>query len=658
MAVKTRRRLPVGAEVVPGAGVHFRVWAPRRSKVEVVIEDERRNGTRPSSRSFELAPESSTASRGTPTLAAPGYFSAMVPDSRPGDLYRYRLDGEAPLYPDPASRFQPEGPHGPSQVVDPDAFTWTDHDWKGLRLEGQVIYEIHVGTFTQEGTWEAASRELPELASLGITAMEVMPVADFPGNFGWGYDGVDLYAPTRLYGGPEDFRRFIDRAHAEGLAVILDVVYNHPGPDGNYLRAFSHDYFTDRRTNEWGEAVNFDGQSAGPVREFFVANAAYWIQEYHLDGLRLDATQTIYDDSPEHVLKQIVRRAREAAGGRSILLIAENESQQASLARTSADRGYDFDAVWNDDFHHTAMVALTGRDEAYYTDYRGTPQELISSVKWGYLYQGQHYRWQRKRRGSPTFDLKPAAFVTFLQNHDQVANSAFGLRFHQLGAPGRYRAMTALLLLAPSTPMLFQGQEFAASTPFLYFADHEPKLSDLVKRGRRDFLAQFPSIASDEIRALLADPADPSTFRRSKLQVSERDSHPEAYALHRDLLRLRRDDPVFRGQRPHGVDGAVLAEEALVLRFFGEDGSDRLLVLNLGRALELNPAPEPLLAPPSGMRWETCWSSEHPRYGGQGSAALETDDGRWCISGHLAAVLRPVPRHHVPSRLDQPLPEA
>jgi maltooligosyltrehalose trehalohydrolase len=298
------------------------------------------------------------------------------------------------------------------------------------------------------------------------------------------------------------------------------------------------------------------------------------------------------------------------------------------------------DALWNDDFHHSAMVALTGRSEAYYGNHQGTPQELVSAVMWGYLYQGQHYPWQKKRRGTPTFGIEPATFVNYLQNHDQVANSAFGARLHLLASPGRHRAMTALLLLAPGTPMLFQGQEFAASSPFLYFADYEPELAAAVRKGRMDFLRQFPSLATPEVQRLLADPADPRTFERSTLDLGERERHAEAYALHRDLLRLRTEDPAFRAQRT--VDGAVLGAEAFVLRFFARDGADRLLVVNLGRDLHLQPAPEPLLAPPQGQRWETLWSSEHPRYGGAGTPPLETSEG-WRIPGHAAVALLPEP---------------
>lgn len=615
--MKHLRRLPVGAEVQPDGGVHFRVWAPRCQHVEVVLERDR-----VSSHGDSLVEELTSEDQ--------GYFSGQPAAARAGQRYRFRLDGARDSYPDPASRFQPDGPNGPSQIIDPNTFPWADRSWRGVALEGQVIYEMHLGTFTPEGTWDAAARQLPALAELGVTVLEVMPVADFSGRFGWGYDGVNLFAPYHQYGDPDSLRRFVDQAHAVGLGVILDVVYNHLGPDGNYLKHFSKDYFTDRYKNEWGAAINFDSQNAGPVREFFIANAGYWIDEFHFDGLRLDATQQIFDASREHILVAIKRRVHDAAGGRSTFLVAENEG------------GYGIDALWNDDFHHSAMVALTGHNEAYYTDYLGSPQEFISAVKWGFLYQGQRYKWQKNRRGTPSLDIAPARFVTFLQNHDQVANSGQGLRCHRLTNSGRCKALTALLLLAPGTPMLLQGQEFAASTPFLYFADHKPELAELVRKGRNKFLAQFRSLALPEVQANLPDPVNPATFEQCKLNFAERESHSEIYQLHRDLLRLRREDPAFRRQRPRGVDGAVLGANAFVLRFFAENNADRLLLVNLGRDLHLDPAPEPLLAPPTTANWRVLWSSEDPRYGGAGTPPLDTEDN-WRIPGEAAVVLAPCP---------------
>jgi maltooligosyltrehalose trehalohydrolase len=615
------RRLPVGAEPLPGGGVHFRVWAPARQRVEVVLEGEE---------PVEL------------TREADGYFSGEVKDAEAGALYRFRLDGLGP-FPDPVSRFQPAGPHGPSQVVDPAAFAWSDGAWQGgpgVDPRRAVVYEMHIGTFTREGTWGAAAEELAELAALGVTILEIMPVADFPGRFGWGYDGVGLFAPTWLYGEPDDFRRFVDRAHAAGLGVILDVVYNHLGPDGNYLTQFSPAYFSERHHTDWGVAINFDGPGASGVRELYLANARYWVLEYHLDGLRLDATQDIHDDSPDPILAALAREVRRAGGAKRTYLVAENEPQESRLVRPPQAGGIGLDALWNDDFHHSALVALTGHNEAYYTDYRGTPQELVSAAKYGYLYQGQRYTWQKKRRGTPGLGLPPWAFLSFLENHDQVANSLRGERLQARTSPGRHRAMTALLLLGPATPMLFQGQEFHSSAPFVYFADHELELAALVRAGRYEFLAQFPSLDSDEARSAVPDPGALQTFELCKLDFSEREKHAGTYALHRDLLHLRRSDPVLaeRGK----VDGAVLGPAAFLLRFFGEN-EDRLLLVNLGVDLPLAPAPEPLLAPPEDHRWGLLWSSESPLYGGSGAVEPESEEEGWRLPGQAAVFLRPLP---------------
>jgi maltooligosyltrehalose trehalohydrolase len=614
------RRLPIGAEPEPEGGVHFRVWAPLCRELVLEIE-----GLEPAALQSD----------------GDGYFSLWSLPARTGMRYRFRLDRGETALPDPASRFQPDGPHGPSEIVDPENFRWTDGAWRGRAREQLVIYEMHLGTFTRDGSWEAAARELPALAALGITCIEIMPVADFPGRFGWGYDGVNLFAPTRLYGRPADFRCFVDRAHALGIAVILDVVYNHIGPDGNYLKSFSAAYFTKRYDNEWGEALNFDGPDSGPAREFFVANAGYWIDEYHLDGLRLDATQQIFDRSEDHIIAAVVRQVRSAGHGRTTFVVGENEEQQARMLHPAERGGYGLDALWNDDFHHSAMVALTGHHEAYYSDYRGRPREFVAAAKHGFLYQGQRYQWQQKARGSPALDLPAECFVVFLQNHDQIANSATGERCHALTSPGRLRAMTAYFLLMPGIPMLFQGQEFGASSPFFYFADHEIELSRDVRAGRRSFLAQFPSLATNEMQAKLTDPGDIDTFRRSVLDLGERHRHAPIYALHRDLLALRRTDPVL-GRRPCRIDGAELADEAWMLRFFSPDDADRLLIVNLGRDLLLGPAPEPLLAPVEGQAWRLLWSSEAPRYGGAGGPGQDAA-GDWLIPGQSAAVLAPGP---------------
>lgn len=628
----TNRRFPVGAEPMPEKGVHFRVWAPGKKTVKLLMnaQGEDSDALHPPLE-VELQPEDN------------GYFSVMSREACAGTLYRYRLDDDPQACPDPASRFQPQGPHGPSRVVDPLLFEWTDAAWPGVEAHGQVIYEMHIGTFTHEGSWVAAARELPELAALGVTVLEIMPVADFPGRFGWGYDGVDLFAPTRLYGTPDEFRHFVNQAHAVGLGVILDVVFNHLGPDGNYLSKFSSDYFSTRYQCDWGDPLNFDGPDSGPVRAYVLANTAYWIKEFHLDGLRIDATQQIFDSSREHIIAAITRTARTAGAPCNIFIIGENEPQDAKLFASPEHGGFGLDALWNDDFHHAAMVAMTGRADAYYSDYRGVAQEFVSALKRGFLYQGQWYSWQNNTRGTPGLDMPPAKFVNFIQNHDQLANSGSGKRIHLLTGPNRYRAMTALFLLAPQTPMLFQGQEFAATSPFFYFADHKDEIAHLVAQGRAEFLAQFRSLATPEMQARLPDPGDPLTFTHSKLDLNDRNLHREEYALHRDLLSLRRNDPVFQAsQKSNRIDGAVLSQDALVLRFFGENpGDDRLLLLNLSRDIHLVPAPEPLLAAPMGRVWDALWFSEDPRYGGMGMPPWPTK-GNWYLQGESAVVLHPV----------------
>lgn len=612
------RRLPFGAEITPD-GVHFRVWANRRARVEVVVETE------------AAAPALAL------TREPDGCFSGLLPGAGAGTRYRYRLDGEG-VFPDMASRWQPDGPHGVSVVVDPSRFAWTDRRWTGPAVRGDVLYELHVGTFTSAGTWAAAQEKLPYLKALGVTCIEVMPIAEFPGRFGWGYDGVDWFAPYHGYGTPDDVRRFVDAAHGQGLAVILDVVYNHFGPDGNYVDQFSSGWFS-HRSGDWGTALDFETPTSLPVRQTVIANAMYWIAEFHFDGLRLDATDAMVDHSPVHICAELAVAARKAAGSRRLLILAENEAQHPDIVRSEPPGAWGLDGVWNDDFHHTAMVALTGRSEAYFTDYGGSPQEFISAARWGYLYQGQWYAWQRKPRGQPARDVDPLKFIHFLENHDQLANTPRGLRTHLQSAPGTHRALTALLLLGPATPLLFQGQEFAASAPFLYFADHQGDLAKAVYRGRKKFLRQFPRAARTQVQWRIPAPHEEATFRRCQLDWTRLDASTEALALHRDLLQLRRDDPAFAAQRR--PEGALLTAQAFVLRFAGEEGADRLLLINLGDDTRLPIAPEPLLAPPLGHVWRVLWTSEDPRYGGD--ATPEPDTGRgWWLPARCALVLQPV----------------
>jgi maltooligosyltrehalose trehalohydrolase len=623
------RRYPIGAELIGENETHFRVWAPKAREVDVVLE---------------IAEDKSP--KFCPLTAEPGgYFSGAAKASA-GSQYRFRVNGAEKFYPDPASRYQPNGPHFPSCIVDPRPFRWTDSQWPGpatAGLKNQIIYELHIGTFTKEGTWRAAAEQLSELARIGITVVEMMPVADFPGKFGWGYDGVNLFAPSHLYGTPDDLRAFIDRAHALGVAVILDVVYNHFGPDGNYLGVFSDDYLIHEEENEWGNAINFDGPNSGPVREFFITNGRYWIDEFHFDGFRFDATHAIRDRSTEYIIGAVGRAARKTAGARSIMLVVENDLQEAKMARPSREGGDDLDGMWNDDFHHSAVVALTGRNEAYFRDYLGTPQEFISAAKYGFLYQGQARSWRKALRGTPTSGISPKAFVCFLENHDQIANTGTGERLRFQTSPGRYRAMTALLLLGPWTPMLFQGQEFGASSPFLFFADiGDPSVREAIRKGRAEWLAPFLSLTKNETWRTLPAPDDPQVFTSCVLNFCERQNNRELYALHIDLLKLRREDPRFREQSTGGIDGAVIGPASFVLRYFSANNEDRLLLVNFGESQVLHPASEPLLAPPEDCRWQTLWTSESPHYGGAGSEALATAE-RWSLPAESTLVLKPVP---------------
>jgi maltooligosyltrehalose trehalohydrolase len=623
---QAKRRYPIGAELIGENQTHFRIWAPKARQLDVVFTD----AAETNSRFYPLAAESG------------GYFSGAA-NAGPGTRYRFRVNEAENFYPDPASRFQPDGPHGPSCVVDPRRFRWSDAEWPGLKLRGQIFYEMHIGTFTREGTWRAAAEQLPELARIGITVVEMMPVAEFPGRFGWGYDGVDLFAPSHLYGTPDDLRAFIDRAHSLGLGVVLDVVYNHFGPDGNYLGVYSDDYLLTGIGHEWGDVINFHGQNSAPVREFFITNGRYWIEEFHFDGFRFDATHAIRDDSEEYIIGTVGRAAREAAGSRFIILIAENDLQEAKMTRPQNEGGNDLDAMWNDDFHHSAFVALTGQKVGYFNDYSGKPQEFISGAKYGFLYQGQALSWRKVLRGIPAFGVPAEGFVCFIENHDQIANTGAGERPRFQTSRGRYRAITALLLLGPWTPLLFQGQEFGACSPFLFFADvGDGAVRDAIRKGRAELLAPFLSLSEEETLKGLPAPDDPHAFSRCKLDFSEREKNRELYTLHIDLLKLRREDSRFRLQGSGGIDGAVLGSASFTLRYFSERNDDRLLLVNLAERQVLHPASEPLLAPPAGCRWETFWTSDSQRYGGAGTVAAVTLE-QWSLPAESAVALKSVP---------------
>jgi len=596
--------------------VSVRVWAPDHHVVTVSIDGVR---TRLSS-------------------DADGYHAGEVAGAT-GSRYGFLLGDDPKLYPDPASRFQPDGPHGPSEVIDPSTFAWTDDGWRGIAAADAVFYELHLGTFTPEGTAEAALARLDGLAALGVTVLQIMPVAEFPGRFGWGYDGVGLYAPSHLYGRPDDLRRLVDRAHALGLAVVLDVVYNHVGPDGNYLPTFCKDYFSARYSNEWGDALNFDGPRSAPVREWVLTNVAYWIREFHVDGFRLDATQQIFDESPEHLVAAIARVAREAGAGREILVTAENEPQHAVIVQPRERGGYGLDAIYNEDCHHSLRMALVGTHEAYFSDYRGTPSEWLACARWGALFQGQFYPWQKAARGMAGLHVPSTSYVNFLENHDQVANTDRGRRLTQLARPSDLRALTALLLLMPGPPMLFQGQEFGSTAPFVYFAHHESPLREAVARGRQEFLQQFVRLRDSDVFADQPPPHDEAAWTQCRLDHDRDDRDAREWrALHRDLIALRRDRPRVDGA--HALDGAAPDATLLLLRYFSEQGRDWLLLVNIGPDRDVAALSEPLIAPPPDRRWSIRWSSEAPRYGGQGT--MRWQEGTWPLPGHSTLVLEAV----------------
>ncbi|HEY1192158.1 MAG TPA: malto-oligosyltrehalose trehalohydrolase [Gemmata sp.] len=541
-------------------GVHFSVWAPTAEVVELIIEGGRE-----------------------PLLmrkSADGVFSLTVPDARPGTRYRYRIDGRGP-FPDPASRFQPDGVHGPSEVVDPNAFPWTDAGWKGADPNALVIYELHVGTFTKAGTFAAATEMLPKLADLGITAVELMPLADFPGERGWGYDGVCLYAPARCYGRPDDLRRFVDAAHRLGLAVFVDVVYNHLGPDGNYLSCFSPFYFSTSHQTDWGTGPNFDGENSNLVEDFFVENALHWVHEYHIDGLRLDATHAIMDEGERHILELLTDRVHEAGHdlGRRTFVIAEDERNLSALLKPRGAGGFGMDGVWADDLHHQIRRAIAGDKDGYYADYTGSAEDIATTLRRGWFYCGQPSPRRRVPRGTDPAGIDPSKFVVCIQNHDQIGNRAFGERLNLQIDQAAYRAVSALLLLAPQTPLLFMGQEWGASSPFLYFTDHGPELGALVTEGRRKEFRHFAAFTDPSIRTHIPDPQATATFWTSKLNWEERTSPPYdgALRLYRDLLRMRKTDPALR---PGGIhDARAVTDGAVLLRRTARPSGDSLLVL-------------------------------------------------------------------------------
>jgi maltooligosyltrehalose trehalohydrolase len=607
-----------------GAGVRFRIWAPGHDRLEVVIH----------------GPD---AERLLPMEAeGDGYFTALAQGAGPGTRYRYRLDG-GDSFPDPLSRSQPDGVHGASEVVDPRAFRWSDAGWRGVPLEDLVIHEIHVGTFTPEGTFDAAVGRLDYLRDLGVTAVEIMPVSDFPGEQNWGYDGVFLFAPAASYGGSEGLKRFVDEAHRRGLAVLLDAVYNHFGPEGNYFPVLtSGRIFNEAHHTPWGAAVNYDGPGSAAVRELVIENALHWAHEYHLDGLRLDATHAIIDDSPTHVLRELVERVRAGVGaGRHFLLIAEDERNERGVVLPASQGGLGLDGVWADDFHHQLRRLVAGDREGYYANYRGTAADLAETLRRGWFYEGQHYPTHDEPRGTEAGDLPPARFVHAIQNHDQIGNRAHGGRLnHEVPLPA-YRAASALLLLSPYTPLLFMGQEWAASTPFLYFTDHPEDLGQLVTAGRREEFKHFSAFADAAERERIPDPQASGTFQRSKLRWEEtgRQPHAGVLALYRELLRLRATHPALKRRDRDSFAVEPLGDGGLLLRREGTGGESLLLVAAFRGPLRASAGESALLQPPP-AGWRARLWTEEPRFGGDAPPA-ESAEHRITLPSAGALLLAP-----------------
>ncbi len=506
-----------------------------------------------------------------------GYWWGAFDDLLPGSLYRFRLNGSTEqVFPDPASRFQPFGVHGPSQVIDPSTFTWTDRDWRVPRLEDLVIYELHVGTFTAAGTFDGVVQQLDYLARLGITAIELMPVADFPGDRNWGYDGVAMFAPARCYGTPDALAALVDAAHARGLAVILDVVYNHFGPDGAYASAFSPYYFTDRHESPWGRGINFDDRYCEEVRRFFIDNALQWVRDFHIDGLRLDATHAINDDSTPHFLAQLTSAVR-AEAGRRVLFIAEDHRNLASMMHPVERGGYGLDAVWADDFHHQARVHTAGDRDGYYAAFTGSTPDIAATLLQGWFYTGQSSPPSGEARGTDPSSLDPARFMVCIQNHDQVGNRFNGARLHHEIDPAAYRALSVLMLLLPHTPLLFMGQEWATSAPFQFFTDHHDELGRSVTKGRRAEFAAFTAFGAEDV----PDPQLPQTFERSRLRWAEiaGGEHAGMLALYTRLLQLRRFHPALQGRAREHFDVRAFDAHTLLLRRRSPDGAANLVAV-------------------------------------------------------------------------------
>lgn len=594
--------LPQGAELVDG-GVRYALWAPTAHSAEIQIYDQSGNSVR----QVPLRP------------GREGHFVGIDLIGRAHDRFEASVNGGTP-FPPPSSHFQPAGVHGPAEVLDPLSYKWHDSEWKRPVFRDLVIYELHIGTFTPTGTFRAAIDRLPYLRDLGVNSIEIMPVADFPGEWGWGYDGVQLFAPARCYGHPDDFRALIDAAHQHGLAVILDVVYNHFGPSGNYSGAFSPYYLEDKDHTPWGNAVNFGREFCEPVREFYRANLLYWMDYFHIDGFRLDATQSIVDPSPEHILSQLAQLVR-ARGG---YIIAEDERNENRIITGLDEGGFGFHGVWADDFHHS-VEAATVEASRYTDDFTGELFELVEALQHGWIYRGQISRHRGCGHGTPCQHLPYERFIFCISNHDQIGNRAFGERLNHLVNPASYRAASTLLLLSPYTPLLFQGQEWGASTPFLYFTDHEPELGQLVEEGRRREcrFEIFSNGATD-----IPSPQARDTFEASKLKWDETSAAPHAgtLLLYRELLRLRREHSVFRPIERAATQFNALPSGIVAMRGEG-DGETWLMLCDLTGGHSGSLSDTSFTTLPDGNRWSLHLSSDEPRFGGTDANTVDLATG-------------------------------
>jgi malto-oligosyltrehalose trehalohydrolase len=556
--------MPFGAELQVDGSVRFRLWAPSHERIELRLQDQ------PGSLALQRE--------------AGGWHTLHTARAARGSRYHFILpDGAA--VPDPASRFQPEDVHGPSEVIDPRAYQWHDLEWRGRPWHEAVLYELHVGCFTAAGSFVSAIERLEHLRELGITAIEIMPLADFPGRRNWGYDGVLPFAPDSSYGDPLQLKALIDAAHGMGVMVLLDVVYNHFGPDGNYLSQYAPQFLSARHHTPWGAAINFDGDDSRTVREFFIHNALYWLNEFHCDGLRLDAVHAIIDDSPVHILAELSQRVRTGLPGRHIHLVLENEHNQARwLERDNHGVPCLYSAQWNDDAHHVLHAAASGEAEGYYGDYLANTELLGRALAQGFAFQGELMPYRGTARGEPSAHLPPDAFVAFIQNHDQIGNRACGERLTALAPDPAVRAITALYLLLPQIPMLFMGEEWHCPQPFLFFCDFAGELGEAVVRGRRQEFSRFEAFRDESARARIPDPQAVESFRGSKLDWSGLDEPAGAATLswYRELLAVRRRHitallPTLRGAGEY----RVLGESAVLVRWVGYTAVELTLMANL-----------------------------------------------------------------------------